>query len=449
MLCHATSRQLLLSLWLMGTGLGSLQAAPAAADAAARRNVEIAAFELEPLQRLSPGSTLVFRLRGTPGGRASVRVPGLGRALTLQETAPGLYEGSHIVQRQERLAGNASATASLRVGRQTASARMARLIGSASAPAPAVAVPSAPAAPTTYVVSRFVVPPVNEVVPGAVLRFILEGTPGGAAAVAIDGVAERISLPEVSPGRYEGSHTVQPQDQVLIGFRAVASLQELPGKAAATRLMAPMPGASAPGVHSVVPTEGSTVAAAGAVSIAGHFGDPAGAGVDPKSVQLRVAGRDVTRDASITGSTFNYRAELRPGVYPVEVTARDVAGQPVRYGWQFTVGGSGSRPASMAAADALEFTSHLPNATVQPGRIVVSGRTVASGTVMAQVKAFLPGAAGAPEVLYNDRVRATAGGEFSFAFQPANPVHGTRYDIEIEAVDGLRKTARLSLFQQR
>ena len=452
---NATMRQLMLSLWITATSLGFLAAGPAVAQPSAGRGVEIVAFEVEPMQQLAPGSTLVFRVKGTPRGRATVRVSGLAPTVQLHETAGGLYEGSVILRRSDRVDPRAGATATLRLGGRSASASLPRLI---DAPAVASQRPSsriAAPAPTTYVVSRFTVPPVDQVGPGAVLRFILEGTPGGAASVSIEGIASRIALAETRPGYYEGSYTVQPQDQVIIGFRAVASLQEPPERAAAARLLGIPPGAGAPAVHSVVPKEGASVAAGGAISVAGRFGDPGGAGVDPKSIRLNVGGRDVTRDASVTSSTFNYRAELRPGTYAVEVTARDAAGRPVRYGWQFTVGSGApaSRSSAVSATSGempLEITSHLANATVQPGRIVVSGRTAPSTGVAVQVKAFAPAASGAPEVLYNNRLRSDANGDFGFAFQPNTPVHGTRYDIELEAGErGQGKSARLSLFQQR
>lgn len=456
---NETSRQLLLSLWITATGLGLATALPAVAQSsteAAARGVEIAAFEVEPLQQFATGNTLVFRVKGTPRGRATVRVSGLRTPLTLHETASGLYEGSLILRREDRVGPRTGASATLRVGSRSASATLARL-GEATPVAvqrPTPSAAEAAPAPTTFVVSRFTVPPVDQVGPGTVLKFILEGTPGGTASVAIEGIASRIALAEGEPGYYEGSYTIQPQDQVLIGFRALASLQELPERAAAARLLGAMPGASAPAVHSVLPKEGSSVAAGGAISIAGRFGDPGGAGVDPKSVRLSVGGRDVTRDASVTASTFNYRAELRPGTYPVEVTAREVGGKPVRYGWQFTVASSAaaSRPATAAARGELplEITSHLANATVQPGRIAVSGRTAPAVGVAVEVKAIAPAAAGSPQVLYSNRLRSDANGDFAFSFQPDTPVHGTRYDIALEAGErGQTKSARLSLFQQR
>lgn len=462
---HTKTRQRLFSLWLVSAGLCALQPVPAVAAQVAPQTVEIVAFEVEPMQQFAAGSTLVFRVRGTPGGRATVRISGLAQTLALHQTAAGLYEGSHVVGRRDRIDGRAAATATLRLGVHSATARLARLTdGPASAtrrlpsapPGTQASVP-VPSAPTSYVVSRFSIAPVDQVGPGAMLQFEVEGTPGGLATVTIDGVATRIALSEGDPGFYKGSYTVQPQDQVLIGFRAVASLQEPPERAAAARALGLVSGASAPAVHNVLPKEGSTVPT-GAVSIAGHFGDPSASGVDPKSVRLLVGGRDVTRDASITSSTFNYRAELRPGTYPVEVSGRDPAGQAIRYAWQFTVGsGSGSgggRVPTAAAASAgglpLEVTSHLPNATVQPGRIAVSVRTAPGAAVKVLVNAVAPGAAAPPETLFSNVLRADAGGDLAFAFQPRSAVHGTRYEIDLEASDrGQSKSSRVLLFQQR
>ena len=61
------------------------------------------------------------------------------------------------------------------------------------------------------------------------------------------------------------------------------------------------------------------------------------AAIDPSSVQVRLDGRDVTRDAAVIGDQILYtpRSALAPGMHDVRVDARSSEGSPLAAGWSF------------------------------------------------------------------------------------------------------------------
>ena len=68
------------------------------------------------------GQDLTFTLRGTPGGRASVRMRATQRRLLLQETAPGLYSGNITLRATDRLDPGEPVVARLSVGERSVTA---------------------------------------------------------------------------------------------------------------------------------------------------------------------------------------------------------------------------------------------------------------------------------------------------------------------------------------
>jgi outer membrane lipoprotein SlyB len=70
------------------------------------------------------GQDLTFTLRGTPGGRASVRMRGTQRRLMLQETTSGLYSGSITLRATDRLDPAEPVVARLRVGDRSVTATL-------------------------------------------------------------------------------------------------------------------------------------------------------------------------------------------------------------------------------------------------------------------------------------------------------------------------------------
>ena len=83
-------------------------------------------FELDPPARLTSGEQLLFTLRGTPGGNASLRIAGVRGAVYLEELRAGIYEGVYVIKERDRIAVDATVTATLRVGESDASAILGR-----------------------------------------------------------------------------------------------------------------------------------------------------------------------------------------------------------------------------------------------------------------------------------------------------------------------------------
>jgi len=59
--------------------------------------VDIDSFEVLADGALRGGSTIEFRLRGTPEGTATVQIPGVAKDIALRETSRGLYTGSYAI----------------------------------------------------------------------------------------------------------------------------------------------------------------------------------------------------------------------------------------------------------------------------------------------------------------------------------------------------------------
>lgn len=106
--------------------LGAIVAQPAAAQprgAVVAQASAIERFVVRPMGRAQGGEELRFRLDGAPGGRAWVDIPGVASGIALQETRPGLYEGSYTLRRRDARDAAAQAVATLQSGWQRASAR--------------------------------------------------------------------------------------------------------------------------------------------------------------------------------------------------------------------------------------------------------------------------------------------------------------------------------------
>ena len=86
---------------------------------------------------------------------------------------------------------------------------------------------SAYAQPASYAaaaprIDGFDVESVPQPTPGSELVFILYGSPGGAAAVKIDGATGTTVLVETEPGVYEGTYTIRQRDRITAGSLATA-----------------------------------------------------------------------------------------------------------------------------------------------------------------------------------------------------------------------------------
>ena len=180
-------------------GLSLLPAVPsgAASKSAKSAPTVIDAFYADPGNQITPGTEILFTVEGTPKGKASVRIAGVPRVITLKEVDPGVYEGTYTIRTRDKVAADTTARASLKARGRTTTAELAF---SAAPAAPPVAQPApapTPAAPPPAAaarIDRFAVAPIAKIEPGADLKFTLVGTPGAKASLAIEGVAKDVPL---------------------------------------------------------------------------------------------------------------------------------------------------------------------------------------------------------------------------------------------------------------
>ena len=415
---------------------GTAMAQPAAAEL---RSLQVATDD-----GLRAGADLQFTVQGTPRGRVHLNVDGVPRNIVLAETERGVYTGSYTIRRQDRLTEKSAVRATLKVRNRTITSNYAlpNGIGGRDVAAP-------PALPSGLKIDRFSVAPIDKMEPGAELRFTLNGAPGGRADFDIPGVIQNVPMREVSPGVYEGAYTIRRMDNLAPSRPTVATLRVGDRTVSSTLTQPLIADAKPPVIRHVSPRDGETVPRNGATAVSGTFDDVGGVGVDPKSVRIVIAGRDVTSAAQVTPQFFTYRADLPAGRYPVEVTARDMVGNGMRQNWTFNVT---SQVNAAPSTVPLQVTSHANNATVDRGTVVVRGRTVPGAEVDVKVNAVgtLVGVFGLNQELLSQRVQADRNGDFSFSFTSQVPLPGTRYEVTMAAGrDGMAATeTQLVLFQK-
>lgn len=243
-------------------------------------------------------------------------------------------------------------------------AMLLALAGTAFVSAPATAAPTLMPAPVVpdQLLQRFEMSGVLAV--NHQVFFRVYGAPGGLASVNVPGVLNRWQLKEVQPGVYESSFMITPDINPAVFREAVATLQvqgrfvdARPGTAGLG--FTPHPSANVPAVaqdprydrdarrdrrgpviSDVSPSNGDRVADRGRTRITARFGDDA-SGIDPRSVSLRVDGRDVTGASRVDGDSIDYREDLAPGRHRAELVVRDRAGNVSRRSWDFDVVGGG------------------------------------------------------------------------------------------------------------
>lgn len=66
----------------------------------------ITAFSFDAPDRVRPGDDINFTLSGVAGGQARVTLQGVRRSIPLDEVRPGVYEGSYVLRRNDKLRGD-------------------------------------------------------------------------------------------------------------------------------------------------------------------------------------------------------------------------------------------------------------------------------------------------------------------------------------------------------
>ena len=417
---------------------------------------EVRSLEATADGRLEPGTMLTFTLEGTPRAQASVRIRGLRETIALQETRRGEYVGRYTIKRGDDLDRDAEIRATLRAGNLTAAANyeLDQILPRNRGPLPPHLTPPR--------IERFGISPLERIEPGADIRFALEGTPGGTVIVDMPGVRNDLALREVRPGSYEGSYTIRRADNFNPNQPVTATLRV--GDRVSTASV-PFPTARPaadnrpPVLENLSPRDGDTVPAGQPVQISASFDDGrGGSGIDPATVQIAVAGRNVTREAQINRQSFSLRAALPRGRHTVDVQARDQAGNVLRRSWTFNVANTVVAvpppvmvPAPVAAPLAAQVINHYNNNEIDPDPIIVKARTAPNAVVTVNVRAIPPPppAAGLPRIVYSQTLQADHEGIISFTMVPGTPYPGERYEFVMVARRGnLSQESRFTLVQR-
>jgi hypothetical protein len=423
--------------------LGSLGASFVATPAHAQRAVVAPTAVIESMSvnadsGLSPGSTLHFTLRGTPGAnRAEVALDQTNVAVVLRETSPGVYRGTYIVRRGDRIDPTRVMTGRISVAGQT----LARNFSYPPA-FQALAMGAAPA--TAAAIDRFTMRPQGRLAPGRELRFRLEGARGGDAWLDIPGVISGVDLAEVRPGVYEGTYTIRRRDDLDAFDRAVATLRH--GQQRVTAQLGDRdarPGgrdSTPPVISDMWPAHNDRVRDRERDRISARVVDE-GSGVDEASIRLRIDGRDVSRNVRFEENEVRFREYLPPGRHDAELTVRDRAGNVTTKAWRFEIG-ERDRDQRSGVGLPLQLTSHQNNAVIDDsGRLVLSGRTAPGADVRIQVAsiATVGGLIGVSQPMMDQTIRADANGFFSIAVAPHGSgwsLPGSRVEVTMTATSG-------------
>ncbi|MBC7881805.1 MAG: hypothetical protein H7Y37_10780 [Anaerolineae bacterium] len=416
-------------------------AAPLSPTVIAQAALQIQNFRSELVSDLSPGTDLVFTVEATPRAKANLTIGTSARNVTMQEIEPGIYEGHYTIRRSDRISNSTPVRVTLRRGNQTATARLNQpLIETATN-----FDPNADTNETT--IKQFTVDPIENLEPGTELVFRVIGTSRAKVSFTITGVVRNRAMDEINPGTYEGHYTVRRNDRIPVGVVIIALLKN-GGQTVQSRLNGGLVNdKEPPTVQNLFPAD-SSVATTDRPKISGVFDDGRGTGVDPKSVRIRFDGRDVTRGARITATSFNYQLPraLLPGQYRVEVDLKDLAGNVGRSTWAFDV-------TRQVAAQPLfiKILSPANNSTIPVGQIVVRGQSSPGALVSLDVQAAssVVGFLGYSQKVFNESVQADAQGNFTFQFQSVVSFQGTRYELLFNATkDNESRQERWVLIQK-
>ena len=197
----------------------------------------IRGFEVDEVRRLVPGAELVFKLYGTPGGRANLSIKGATRNLTLNEVEPGQYEGTYVIGTRDRISGASAVTANLRVGNLVTSGVLSESLQREPGTrrrdrdqAMAAGLPR---------IERFDVRGDDALTAGNELNFTLVGTPGAKVDMAIEGARGVFFLAEGSPGEYSGEYVIRRKDHIAPNSEVTANMR-LGNRVATAKLNKPL-----------------------------------------------------------------------------------------------------------------------------------------------------------------------------------------------------------------
>jgi hypothetical protein len=392
-------RQHLAAAWLLLPAAALLASPAIAQQRAVVAAPEIAAVSVAADDGLLPGSTLQFTMRATPNADDANITLGGGIVVTVRQTAPGVYQGNYVVRRADRIDPAAALVARARYGER----HIARNVG-----APAAFQARSPGGP-----------------PGLARAPGLDRDRDGNRDRGYGRDGDRERGDERNADRGRGRDNDRDDDR-----RGRVARDDRP-----------------PQIDNLSPANGARVGERGRVNVAASLRDE-GSGIDPASVQLRIDGRDVTRNARLNGDQLLFREELPPGRHTVEVTVRDHARNSTTKSWNFEVLGNRDadrpreRPAAVApvAPLTMQLFGVANNGIVDAnGELLLQGQTAPNAKVRVQVNAVRAG--GAPQLIMDHMVDADAVGRFNVTLGTRMlPLAGTRYDVRFIATDGVQST---------
>ena len=157
---------------------------------------------------LRPGATLRVQMYGTPGARWATVALGDDVRIPLHERAPGEYVGTHVIRRGEHLDPTRLMTARAGWGEGPVA-----LAFNYPPSFQQLAMGAAPAMANAEV-NNFAMWPRHDddLDPGRVVHFRVEGTPHARAWVEVPGLDRGVRLSETRPGVYVGSYTIRRHD---------------------------------------------------------------------------------------------------------------------------------------------------------------------------------------------------------------------------------------------
>ncbi len=187
---------------------------------------------------------------------------------------------------------------------------------------------------------------------GSTLKVVMNGAAGGAAAFGIPGIVDKVTMKEVSSGRYESSWVIPSGKSLVvtggkvIGLLRIGSVQRLiqAGNPISIDTLSPKILNSTPDPNSIVAETRPTISV---------VTEDSGSGVDTNRVVMTVNDADVTDAASITRyfASFRPQTALKAGINKAKVTVYDQAGNATSQTWSFNVQGAGSVITSFTHSD--------------------------------------------------------------------------------------------------
>ena len=169
----------------------------------------IRSFTVDQVAQLAPGTELIFRASGTPGGILNLRIDGVANAIGVPEAKPGTYEGAFTISIRDKILFDSKVDATLKVGERQTTVLLGQSLLNPQAHAAALA-----AAHPLPLITRVETRNSGALSGGHEVSFLVNGSAAAKASVSLDGGKTSIALLEEKPGMYSANYTVKTRDQL-------------------------------------------------------------------------------------------------------------------------------------------------------------------------------------------------------------------------------------------